>query len=108
MILTWTAGELGEESSLEYIEKLLNHDNEDMRKVATVAIRKIQSKLDKYSKNNSNINSSDTDKKIDLNEKKSYKDSEKNIDELQSFLGLDKNQRLDFLDRLKPGKNDIL
>ena len=104
MILTWTAGELGEESSLEYIEKLLNHDNEDMRKVATVAIRKIQSKLDKYSKNNSNINSSDTDKKIDLNEKKPYKDSEKNIDELQSFLGLDKNQRLDFLDRLKPEK----
>lgn len=54
-------------------------------------------------------NKSEKDKKleenkpINLNEKNFDNNTQKD-DELQSFLGLDKNKRLDFLDRLKPEK----
>lgn len=97
MILTWTAGELKSKDFLDEIEKLTLHPNVDVRKIANSAIRKIKEKSDKDSKVDEGR------EKKPVENKKTVKKSEE-IDELQYFLELNKNQRLDFLDRLKPEK----
>lgn len=94
MILAWTAGELADDEFLEFLEELINHENDDVRKVANSAIKKIKNKSKEADKNKKE-KKLEENIPINLNEKK---------DELQIFLGLDKNKRLDFLDRLKPEK----
>lgn len=89
MILSWTAGELGDIDFLKFLEELSNHENEDVRKTANTAIIKIKNKSKIYNKN-------EKGKKLEVNNE--------NQDELQSFLGLDKNKRLNFLDRLNSEK----
>ena len=102
MILAWTAGELGDIEFVDFLEGLVNHENEDMKKVANTAIKKIKNKS-KKSKKSEKDKKLEENKPINLNEKNFDNNNEKD-DELQSFLGLDKNKRLDFLDRLKPEK----
>ena len=97
MILTWTAGELKSKDFLDEIEKLTLHPNGDVRKIANSAIRKIKEKPDE------DLKIDEDREKKPVESKKTVKKSEE-IDELQYFLGLNKNQRLDFLDRLKPEK----
>lgn len=102
MILAWTAGELADDEFLEFLEELINHENDDVRKVANSAIKKIKNKS-KESNKSEKDKKLEENKPINLNEKNFDNNTEKD-DELQSFLGLDKNKRLDFLDRLKPEK----
>ena len=102
MILAWTAGELADDEFLEFLEELINHENDDVRKVANSAIKKIKNKSKEADKNKKE-KKLEENIPINLNEKK-FDNNNENKDELQSFLGLDKNKRLDFLDRLKPEK----
>ena len=102
MILAWTAGELADDEFLEFLEELINHENDDVRKVANSAIKKIKNKSKEADKSEKD-KKLEENKPINLNEKNFDNNTEKD-DELQSFLGLDKNKRLDFLDRLKPEK----
>ncbi|MEE0249193.1 HEAT repeat domain-containing protein [Peptacetobacter hiranonis] len=102
MILAWTAGELADDEFLEFLEELINHENDDVRKVANSAIKKIKNKSKEADKNKKE-KKLEENIPINLNEKNFDNNNEKK-DELQSFLGLDKNKRLDFLDRLKPEK----
>ena len=102
MILAWTAGELADDEFLEFLEELINHENDDVRKVANSAIKKIKNKSKEADKNKKE-KKLEENIPINLNEKNFDNNTEKD-DELQSFLGLDKNKRLDFLDRLKPEK----
>ena len=102
MILAWTAGEMRDTEFLDFLEGLVNHENEDMKKVANTAIKKIKNKS-KESNKSEKDKKLEENKPINLNEKNFDNNTEKD-DELQSFLGLDKNKRLDFLDRLKPEK----
>lgn len=102
MILAWTAGELADDEFLEFLEELINHENDDVRKVANSAIKKIKNKSKEADKNKKE-KKLEENIPINLNEKNFDNNNEKK-DELQIFLGLDKNKRLDFLDRLKPEK----
>lgn len=102
MILAWTAGELADDEFLEFLEELINHKNDDVRKVANSAIKKIKNKSKEADKNKKE-KKLEENIPINLNEKNFDNNNEKK-DELQIFLGLDKNKRLDFLDRLKPEK----
>ena len=102
MILAWTAGEMRDTEFLDFLEGLVNHENEDMKKVANTAIKKIKNKS-KESNKSEKDKKLEENKPINLNEKNFDNNNEKD-DELQSFLGLYKNKRLDFLDRLKPEK----
>lgn len=106
MILAWTVGEIGDAEFLDFLEGLSNHENGDMKKVANTAIKKIKNKS-KESNKSEKDKKLEENKPINLNEKK-FDNNNENKDELQSFLGLDKNKRLDFLDRLKPEKLIIL
>lgn len=83
MILAWTAGEMRDTEFLDFLEGLVNHENEDMKKVANTAIKKIKNKS-KESNKSEKDKKLEENKPINLNEKNFDNNTEKD-DELQSF-----------------------